>query len=157
MLIVIDIFSFDIKYVYILEPVKNITKYGCMFMKTLYSTKNMTLNGIYLTIRFDEVDVLKEKENYFTFKIDREKNENQIKEIIKVEKDILKSLKIKCNEINYGLKEDLEQGNKIKLITQDKCCEGLLEGESLILRIVGIWSNSRHGGLSYQFIYRSDK
>ena len=156
MIIAIDITSFNIKHVIILEAVKNMNKYGCTFMKTLYSTGNMTLNGIYLKVRLKDLEIIHEKDNYYTMRFNVNSNIDEISKITEVEGAIGNLLENKC-VMNHTLSEELWNGNKMKVYMNDNKCkiDKINEG-SFVIKIVGIWCNSKYGGLNYQIIYWCD-
>ena len=130
--------------VFFCEPIKNNIMNDGNFIRILYSTHNILLNGIYLLISLN--DVICEK-YYNKFKCCF--NPNNHKDIIDnmkiIEENILKKIDIKKIP-QFKINEQLRNGN-IKLfnnIDTDEC--------SIIIKISGIWETQHNYGLTYKFI-----
>ena len=61
MFITLNIENFKEKNILLNDPVKNILRVGCDFIKIIYSDENMIINGIYINITFKNIDIIKKK------------------------------------------------------------------------------------------------
>lgn len=127
------------------EPVKNNIMNNGNFIRILYSTPNMILNGVYLLINLYDVHCEKYYNKYkCNFNISTHKD--IIDNIKIIEEDILK--KYKVNKIPlFKIYEQFSSGY-IKIFSD-------LENKSkysFILKISGIWETQINYGLTYKFI-----
>ena len=67
MYITTDIVEFKINHVFLHEPVKNIMKSGCDFIKIMYSNNNFVMNGIYMDMEAYEMQPPEEETISMTF------------------------------------------------------------------------------------------
>ena len=127
------------------EPVKNNIMNNGNFIRILYSTPNMILNGVYLLINLCDVHFEKYYNKYkCNFNIS---NHKDIIDSIKIiEEDILK--KYKVNKIPlFKIYEQFSSGY-IKIFSD-------FENKpkySFVLKISGIWETQINYGLTYKFI-----
>jgi hypothetical protein len=127
------------------EPVKNNIMNNGNFIRILYSTPNMILNGVYLLINLYDVHCEKYYNKYkCNFNISTHKD--IIDNIKIIEEDILK--KYKVNKIPlFKIYEQFSSGY-IKIFSD-------FENKakySFILKISGIWETQINYGLTYKFI-----
>ena len=116
------------------------------FIRIIYSTHNLTLNGIYLLLTLNDISC----EKYYT-KYRCNFNVLNHKDIIDnlkiIEEDLLKKCEIKDKIPQFKINEQLKNGN-LKVFTDigNKCvC-------TFILKISGIWETQYNYGLTYKFI-----
>jgi hypothetical protein len=127
------------------EPIKNNVMNEGNFIRILYSSDIMVLNGIYLLINLTDITCEKYYNKYkCNFNIS---NHRDIIECLKnIEEEILK--KYKTNKApSYKIFEQLKAGH-IKLfndIGNNNSC-------SFILKISGIWETQSNYGLTYKFV-----
>jgi hypothetical protein len=137
--------QYDNNNVIFCEPVKNNIMNNGNFIRILYSTPNMILNGVYLLVNLYDVHCEKYYNKYkCNFNIS---NHKDIIENIKIiEEDILKKFKI--NKIpSFKIYEQFSSGY-IKIFSD-------FENKpkySFILKISGIWETQINYGLTYKFI-----
>jgi hypothetical protein len=127
------------------EPVKNNIMNNGNFIRILYSTPNMILNGVYLLINLYDVQCEKYYNKYkCNFNISNHKD--IIDNIKIIEEDILK--KYKVNKIPlFKIYEQFSSGY-IKIFSDfDNKSK-----YSFILKISGIWETQINYGLTYKFI-----
>jgi hypothetical protein len=138
--------QYDEKYVYFCEPIKNNVMIEGNFIRSLYSTNILVLNGIYLLVLLNDITC----EKYYT-KYRCNFNVFNHKEIIDslkiIEEGILKKCEISCKIPQFKIHEQLKNGN-IKVfndIGNKSTC-------SFILKISGVWETLHNYGLTYKFI-----
>lgn len=127
------------------EPIKNNIMIDGRFIRILYSTQNVVLNGIYLLVNLYNVTC----ENYYnkykcSFNILNHKD--IIEKLKTIEEEILKkykSEKVPCYKIYEQLK-----GGYIKIFTN----VGNISYCRFTLKISGIWETQNSYGLTYKFI-----
>ena len=142
--IVKNINQYNENNIFFCEPIKNNIMNDGNFIRILYSTHNILLNGIYLLIKINEVTCEKYYNKYKCCF-----NANNHKDIIDnikiIEENILKKIDIKKIP-QLKINEQLKNGN-IKLfniIDEENC--------SFIIKISGIWETQNNYGLTYKFI-----
>jgi len=137
--------QYDNKNLFLCEPTKNNVMTDGNFIRILYSTNNVTLNGIYLLISLTDIST----EKYFTkykcyFNVQTHKD--MIENLKYIEEGILS--KYKTNKMPaYKIYEQITLGF-IKLFADI----GNKPNCSLILKISGIWETSHNYGLTYKFM-----
>jgi len=138
--------QYDENNIFFCEPIKNNVMNDGNFIRILYSTSNLTLNGIYLLVQLNDIICEKYYLKYrCTFNIHLHKT---MMDTIKViEEDILKKYEIRDKVAQFKIYEQLKNGN-IKIfsdvINRSSC--------SFILKISGIWETHLNYGLTYKFI-----
>ena len=137
--------QYDEKSIFFCEPIKNNIMNDGNFIRILYSTHNIVLNGVYLLV--DLHDIVCEK--YF--------NKYKCSFNILNHKDIIDNLKIIEEEILKKYKTHKPPSHKI--YEQIKCGYikifsdvGNNTSGSFILKISGIWETQLNYGLTYKFI-----
>ena len=131
--------------IFFCEPIKNNIMNNGNFIRILYSTPNMMLNGVYLLINLYDVFCEKYYNKYkCSFNI---LNHKDILDNIKfIEEEILK--KYKSNKIpSFKIYEQIKSGY-IKIFSDI----GNKQQCSFILKISGIWETQQNFGLTYKFI-----
>jgi hypothetical protein len=131
--------------IYFCEPIKNNIMNEGTFIRIIYSTHQVILNGIYLFILLKDVTCEKYYNKYkCVFNVN---NHQDIIENFKLmEENILKKIEIK-KVPQFKIYEQLKNGN-IKLFTEivsRNVCP-------FILKISGIWETDTNYGLTYKFI-----
>ena len=143
--IVKKIEQYDENSIFFCEPIKNTIMNEGNFIRILYSTNNVTLNGIYLLIQLN--DIVSEKyynKNKCTFSVINHKE--LIEKIKTIEETLLKKIEINNKIPQFKIYEQLVNGN-IKFFSDyfSKI------NNSFILKISGIWETQTHYGLTYKF------
>ena len=137
--------QYDDNNIFFNEPIKNNIMNDGSFIRIIYSTDNIVLNGIYLLLTLNDIFCEKYYNKYkCTF------NTNTHKEIIEsikvIEEGILKKYNIINKSPQYKIYEQLINGN-IKLfndVSNKNIC-------TFILKIAGIWETTNNYGLTYKF------
>ena len=138
--------QYDNNNIFFCEPIKNNVMNEGNFIRIIYSTNKIVLNGIYLLITFNEITC----DKYYT-KYRCNFNVTTHKEIIDnlkiIEEDLLKKCEISNKIPQLKIYEQIKNGNlKIfsDIVNKSSC--------SLILKISGIWETQNNYGLTYKFI-----
>ena len=142
--IVKTIEQYDENNCFFCEPIKNNVMNEGKFIRILYSTHTIVLNGIYLLIHINDITCDKYY-NKYKCNFNTLHNKDTIDTIKIIEENILK--KIEINKIpQLKIYEQLRNGN-IKLFNEvnKSVC-------SFILKISGIWETQFNYGLTYKFI-----
>jgi len=145
--IVIDIDDFKQDALFFQESIKNTVMDNSEFIRILYSTDVLTLNGIYLKINMNIVSTEKYFNKYkCNFYI--KNNITEIEKIESIEKMILERLYVTTKKPLFKVSEQLNNGN-IKLFTDN--FDSLMKG-TFILKISGVWETPRDYGITYKFM-----
>jgi hypothetical protein len=137
--------QYNNEHLFFCEPIKNNIMNEGSFIRILYSSDLMILNGIYLLINLTDITCEKYYNKYkCNFNISNQKD--TIESLKLIEENILK--KYQTNKTpSYKIYEQFRAGN-IKIFNdignQNTC--------SFILKISGIWETHFNYGLTYKFI-----
>ena len=136
--------QYDENNIFFCEPIKNNIMNDGTFIRILYSTHNILLNGIYLLISLTDIACEKYYNKYRC--IFNASNHKDIIDNIKIiEENILKKIDIKKTP-QLKISEQLRNGN-IKLFNMiDQ------QDSSFIVKISGVWETQYNYGLTYKFI-----
>jgi hypothetical protein len=143
MYLVKKIEQYNNENIFFCEPIKNNIMNESIFIRILYSTDLMILNGIYLLVNLNDISYEKYYNKYkCNFNIFNHKD--TIEKLKLIEENILK--KYKTNKTptfkNY---EQLKNGY-IKIFNDIE-----INSYSFIIKISGIWENYYNYGLTYKF------
>jgi len=150
MYITSDIVDFNIKNVFLHEPVKNILKTGCEFMKVIYSNKLFVMNGVYVDVVFKNTEIQRRKDTY-RMRIDRISNKEILETISRLERDLLDLLPSDLSRI-YSLRSEYDKMRQLKKYGGVELASGIHNNLVCTLRIFGVWKDSTKCGLNYQFM-----
>lgn len=143
--IVKDIDQYNENNIYFCEPIKNNIMNEGNFIRILYSTNNVVLNGIYLLISLNDI-VCDKYYNKYKCIFNTNVHKNMIDSLKIIEENILKKIEIKNKIPQLKIYEQLKNGN-IKLFNEVNKLSC-----SFILKISGIWETHNNYGLTYKFI-----
>lgn len=130
--------------IFFCEPIKNNIMNDGTFIRILYSTHNILLNGIYLLISLNEITCEKYY-NKYRCNFNPSNHKDIIDNIKIIEENILKKINIKKTP-QLKISEQLRNGN-IKLFNMiDQ------KDSSFIVKISGVWETQYNYGLTYKFI-----
>ena len=144
--IVKNIDQFDDNNLFFCEPIKNNIINEGSFIRILYSTHNMVLNGIYLLLVFNDI-ICEKYYNKYKCSFNVNVHADTIESLKKIEENILKKYTIQNKIPQFKIYEQLSNGN-IKIFNDF----GNKTNESFILKISGIWETTKNYGLTYKFI-----
>jgi len=138
--------QYDNNYIFFCEPIKNNVMNEGNFIRIIYSTNNIVLNGIYLLITLNDITC----DRYYT-KYRCNFNVANHKEIIDnlkiIEQDLLKKCEITDKIPQFKINEQIKNGN-LKIFSDI----GNKTTCSLILKISGVWETQNNYGLTYKFV-----
>lgn len=139
------IHQFDPSHLVFCDPIKNNIMNDGHFIRILYSTDSMTLNGIYLLVQLTDISCEKYYNKYkCSFNIYHHKELiDHLKHIEECVLNNYKSTKIPLCKIYEQMK-----CGYIKLFSD----VGQKSSETFILKISGIWETQYNYGLTYKFI-----
>jgi hypothetical protein len=144
--IVKKIEQYDENNIFFCEPIKNNVMTEGNFIRIIYSTRNVSFNGIYLLITLNDITCEKYYSKYkCSFNINTHKD--IINNIKNIEEELLKKYGFSNKTPQYKIFEQLKNGN-FKIFTD-------IENKStcsFILKISGIWETQTNYGLTYKFI-----
>jgi hypothetical protein len=138
--------NFNIKNVYFTNSLENTVMDNGIFSKIVYSTEDISINGIYLLCNFTNTQIEKIGINKFKVSWNKEKNKELMKKINNIEKDLLEKYGKPNN--NKQLASLLEHSNFRLFTEKDK----LYSNSDFLLRISGIWENNDSCGITYKFL-----
>lgn len=144
--IVKDLDQYDDTHAFFCDPIKNNVMIDGNFIRIIYSTESVVLNGIYLLVPLNDVVC----EKYYTkykccFNVIRHKD--IIDQVKIIEEDLLKKINITGKIAQYKIFEQLKNG-ALKIFTD----VGSKPSCDFILKISGIWETQYEYGLTYKFI-----
>jgi len=138
--------QYDENHIYFCDPIKNNIMNEGTFIRIIYSTHILSLNGIYLLITLNDISC----EKYYN-KFKCMFNVNSHKEMIEnlkiIEENILQKINLKNKIPLFKIYEQLNNGN-IKLFNEIKN----RFNNAFILKISGIWETTCNYGVTYKFI-----
>ena len=141
--------QFNINNVYYIEPIQNIIMDNSEFIKIIYSTPDITLNGIYLLIELKHTT----REKYYKkIKISYDINSSKImlNKIYEIENMLLNKYYIK-NKIQRKIIFNTLNSGVIKIFPNNDT-DFISNNNSFILKISGIWENETEYGLTYKLL-----
>ena len=138
--------QYDENNCFFCDPIKNNVMNDGKFIRIIYSTHNVTLNGIYLLVTLNDISC----EKYYTkykCNFNVASNKDIIDNIKIIEEDLIKKCELKDKIPLFKINENLKNGN-LKIFTDI----GNLTVCSFILKISGIWETQHNCGLTFKFI-----
>jgi hypothetical protein len=143
--IIKNIEQFNINSVFFCDPIKNNIINNSQFIRIIYSTAFLTLNGIYIFIPIS-YSIIEKYYNKFKCTIDNNRFKEIIDKIILIEASILKTHCKNNKQAIYKLSEQLKLGI-IKIFSYTEPTNN-----SFSLKISGIWETDTEYGLTYKFV-----
>ena len=144
--IALNLDQYDEKCIYFCDPIKNNVMNDGNFIRILYANSLLTLNGIYISIKLNNVTAEKYY-NKYKCNFDTSQHNDIIDSLKNIEKNILSKINIQNKIPQFKIYEQVKNGN-IKLFydigNKPTCC--------FILKISGIWETINNYGLTYKFV-----
>ena len=137
--------QYDENNIFFCEPIKNNIMSDGNFIRIIYSTNTISLNGIYLLLNLNDITCEKYYNKYKCI-FNTILNKDIIENIKTIEEHILKKYNIKNKTPQYKIYEQLRAGI-IKLFNDI----GIKQNGDFILKIAGIWETTNSYGLTYKF------
>jgi hypothetical protein len=151
MYIAIKIEQYEHDNIFFCDSIKNSIINEGIFFRILYSNSYLIMNGIFLSIKLNDITFNKYYNKYYNkFKCNFNINLNKdiINKIKVIEEQILQKIYIQNKVPQYKIYEQMKNGC-IKLyneINEDNI------DQNFILKISGIWETQTNYGLTYKFI-----
>ena len=144
--IVKTIDQYENKYIFFCEPIKNNIMTEGNFIRILYSTPTVLLNGIYLFVTINDFTCEKYYNKYrCIFNVNTHKD--QVLKLKEIEENILQKINIQTKLPQMKIYEQLKNGNvKVFNDVTNK------SSSSFILKISGVWETQFNYGLTYKFM-----
>lgn len=143
MLLVQTLEQYNNNHLIFCDPIKNNVMNDGFFIRILYSTHTMALNGLYLLVPLSDVTCEKYY-NKFKCSFSVSAHRNIIEQLRAVEESILSKYKT-TKQPMFKIYEQVRSGC-IKLF------DDLNQAKTLfVLKISGIWETQHHYGLTYKF------
>ena len=138
--------QYDNNCVILCDPIKNNIMSEGNFIRILYSTSYITLNGIYIVITLNNITCEKYFSKYRCF-FNMLSHKDLLDKLQIIEENILNKYRTVDKIPQYKIYEQIKNGN-IKIfndVGNKSIC-------SFILKISGIWETQSNYGLTYKFI-----
>ena len=142
-----NIEDFNINNVILTEPMKNTVIDNSNFIRIMYSTNLLTLNGIYIVCNISNI-VIDFYFQKYKCSFDVNENNNFISKIDNFESEILNNIYFNNKNKKKVLSEQVRSGN-IKLFIEDS---NNIECHNIILKVSGIWESENEYGITYKFM-----
>ena len=139
----------NISNVYYTEPIQNIIMDNSQFIKIVYSTQDIILNGIYLLVELKHIT----KEKYFKkikISYDVNLNKSMLHKIYEIENQLLNKYNVK-HKIQRKIIYDTLSNGVIKMFPNNEN-DIINNKNSFILKISGVWENATEYGLTYKLL-----
>ena len=140
-----NIEQFNINSVFFCDPIKNNIINNSHFIRIMYSTSYLSLNGVYILVPIS-YSISEKYYNKFKCNIDNNRFKEIIDKIMLIETNILKKHSITNKQPIYKISEQLKTGS-IKIFSYAEPTNN-----SFSLKISGIWETDTEYGLTYKFI-----
>ena len=145
MILIKKIDQYEDYYIHLCDPIKNNIIPDGNFFRIIYSTHDVTLNGIYLEIELKNVQCEKHYNKYkYSFNVSD--HSNIIDKIKNIEESLLNKIKFNKKPC-FKIYEQFINGN-IKLFVECQSNKNI----RVVLKMSGIWENEHNYGLTYKFI-----
>lgn len=139
--------QFKKEHIYFYEPIENTIMDNSKFIKIIYSTEDVILNGVYLLINLHIIS----KESYFNkmkYGFDLNNNKELLNSIYNIEEQILQKYNINNKIKKLNIYEYLNSGS-IKIYPSP---ESIKNSNNFILKISGVWENKKEYGLTFKLL-----
>ena len=138
--------QFNKDYVYFFEPIKNNIINDGVFIRIIYSNELFIMNGIYLSIFFQNL-IVEKYYNKYKCNFDVVMHKDIIDKLKQIEEDILNKLNIENKNPVHKIYEQVRNGN-IKVFSENM--EQI--NNMFLLKISGVWETDTNYGVTYKFI-----
>jgi hypothetical protein len=146
MILITQLEQYEDHYVHLCDPIKNNIISDGHFFRIIYSTHDITLNGIYLLIELKNITCEKHYNKYkYSFNVNT--HHDIINKIQNIEESLLTKIKFNKKPC-FKIYEQFVNGN-IKLFTESPSNKNM----RVVLKMSGIWENEHNYGLTYKFIH----
>ena len=137
--------QFNKDKIYFTEPIENTVMEDSRFIKILYSNELVTLNGIFVDVKFK----ILHRENYFKkikYTFDTGSNKEILQQIYNMESNILNHYN--CNKNKKTIIKDSLSSGMMKIFPNPDT--HIFTSNIFILKISGLWENATEYGVTYK-------
>jgi len=146
MILIQKIDQYEDHYIHLCDPIKNNIIPDGNFFRIIYSTHDVTLNGIYLEIELKNV-MCEKCYNKYKYSFNVTAHNALIAKIKNIEESLLNKIKFNKKPC-FKIYEQFSSGN-IKLFAESQSNINM----RIVLKMSGIWENEQNYGLTYKFIH----
>ena len=150
MFLSLSINEYDADCIFTTDSIRNTVIDNSSFIRIIYSTEHIMLNGIMITTPFVGFSVNKYF-NKWRCNYQVEKNASLIEQLYIIEKEILQRVDIQNKTPCYKIYEQLSNGF-IKIFLEENTSHDGLENSHILLKISGVWVSEEEYGITYKFI-----
>jgi len=151
MLLAIDMDEYDSRNMFVTDSIRNTVIDNSSFIRVLYSTPDMTLNGITITVPFDNYHINRHYSKWrCAFPVAT--NSALIERIQNLERDMLERINIEHKVPCHRLGEQVGNGF-VKIFLEDT--SGPAAEHRILLKISGVWVTEMDYGITYKFLLAS--
>lgn len=154
--IVKNIDQYNDDFVFFCDPIKNNIINNSSFIRIIYSSSIISLNGIYISINVHHKSIDKYYNKYKCF-FDIQQHKDVIHKLKSIEENIIHKYFVNANKKTprYKIYEQLSQGH-IKVFMDVDINDNKIS-DTFLLKIAGIWESDTEYGLTYKFICVSNQ
>lgn len=142
--------EYDTDCIFTTDSIRNTVIDNSSFIRIIYSTKDVMLNGIMITTPFVGFSISKYFNKWRCNYVVQE-NIELIERLYTIEKEILERVDIKQKTPCYKIHEQLSNGF-IKIFLEENESHDGLEKSNILLKISGIWVSEEEYGITYKFV-----
>ena len=151
MLLAIDMNEYDSRNMFVTDSIRNTVIDNSSFIRILYSTPDMTLNGITMVVPFNNHQINRHYSKWRCV-FPAAANTALIERIQHLERDMLERINIEHKIPCHRLGEQVSNGF-VKIFLEDTA--GRAAEHSVLLKISGIWVTEQDYGITYKFLLAS--
>jgi len=142
--------QYNEKYVYLCEPIKNNVMNEANFIRFIYSTPHVMLNGIYLLLPLQNIFMERYYNKYKCVFPPTMENMVMVEKMRVIESNLLKRVSIHNKTPVMKIHEQLSQ-HFLKVFHSEGRVAGDNGSQLFLVKISGIWETDKHFGLTYKF------
>ena len=150
MFLVLNMEDYDSRNIFITESIRNTVIDNSSFIRILYSTSDIILNGIVLKTPFTNYQINKYF-NKWRCNFSNTENSELLQSIKDLEREILKKVCIEYKKPCYKIDEQISH-NFIKIFLEETAVENISEHHDILLKISGLWVSEQEYGITYKFL-----
>lgn len=132
------------------DSIRNTVIDNSSFIRIIYSTRDIALNGIIITIPFQNFTINKYF-NKWRCNFSCVDNADLVKDICRIEREILQRVDVDHKIPCYKICDQLEN-NFVKVFLEDYVHEPISSDVDILLKISGIWVSEEEYGITYKFL-----
>lgn len=149
--LVTSVHDFNENYLFFCDPIRNNVINGGNFIRFLYSTHELTMNGLFIQFSLEDTEIEKQFTKYrCNFSV--AKHKDLVSSLSLLEKIILSKHNVSpTKRMKNQLAEQFSSGS-VKLFESPLLLENSASCKSYLLKISGIWETDTEFGLTFKFL-----